>query len=211
MDNLLGSVSADKATFHAFQGPNARGRIGEIACEDIGYAAAEVLRHPDAHYSKCYYLSVESASMPEVAVLLGKELGTRPPTVVALSPADLDNAALPYCAKLEAAYKDCVKRCIPLFDSGVITDADEVTGDTAQLLAPAGRTPLTIARFLHKYASDLVEGGGNQQGGATVAATAAATSTSKSGAGVGQSKQQAAAGQQPQQPQQQAAGQGRAQ
>ena len=131
--------------------------MGFVACEDLGVAAAEILCNPEQHSNKVYYLSVESICFKDVAVLLGKELGIQKPLrCVNLTPEQLDNPAMPYATKLETAYKECIKRFIPLFDQGVLTDLDDVTEDTAKLLKTSGRKPMTVQQFIQKHRDEIV-------------------------------------------------------
>jgi NAD(P)H dehydrogenase (quinone) len=154
MDGMLNVSPPTDGSFPVFWGEQ---RVGYIAVTDIAAVTAKVLRDgPEHHASKNYYLSTETMTGPELAIMLSEVLG-RTITCDVRHPADMEALFKAGGLKVEDWYaKSSIEFCTQLAD-GRLGYFGTVRDDIPYLLGRPGTSFRAWATAHRAELLDLVD------------------------------------------------------
>jgi len=154
MDGMLNVSPPRGGSFPVFWGEQ---RVGYIAVADIAAVTAKVLRDgPEKHASKNYYLSTETMTGPELAILLSEVLG-RTITCDVRHPADMETMFRAGGLKVEDWYaRSSIEFCTQLAD-GRLGYFGTVRDDIPYLLGRPGTSFRAWATAHRAELLDLVD------------------------------------------------------
>lgn len=151
MDGMLNVSPPTGGSFPVFWGEQ---RVGYIAVEDIAAVTAKVLRDgPERHASKNYYLSTETMTGPDLAIMLSEVLGCTI-TCDVRHPADMEALFRAGGLKVEDWYaKSAVEFCTQLAD-GRLGYFGTVRDDIPYLL---GRPGISFRDWATAHRTELLD------------------------------------------------------
>jgi NAD(P)H dehydrogenase (quinone) len=151
MDGMLNVSPPTGGSFPVFWGEQ---RVGYISVNDIAAVTARVLRDgPERHASKNYYLSTETMTGPEIAIMLSEVLGRKIICHVR-HPTDMEALFKAGGLKVEDWYaKSSIEFCTQLSD-GRLGYFGTVRDDMPYIL---GRSGTTFREWAETHKAELLE------------------------------------------------------